>query len=433
MKPLSITFLGTCSGGGPLISRACTATALNFDGYSWLIDCAEGTQTQILRTNGLRIGRFDKVFITHMHVDHIMGLIPFLRTSMYSADTPSSSTQLRMQLYGPAGLRSFVRFNLGITEVGLVGKYAVHELLGKEEQPSAGCEKEVLHENEVPGMDIRAGEDGLWREIVKTRDGEWSVDAGPLVHRTRCLGYVFKEVASSSTPASAFIPALDANASSLLIHNRVRNPRSLLRTLLVERKPVHLPDGTTLEPPRLDMPGRKVVILGDTSDSSAMVPIAMDASVLVHESTNMFIPKHVADKVRGVSSRGTVESVRNKAIGRGHSTADMAGEFAAKIRARRLFLNHFSTMLCPGGLAPPPRNLRPSSKAQKDAVIVMTELERQASEAWGMGSAIAALDLMTVDIPQHELVVAAPTEAPVHGQAHEGSPVPPQGDRVTTS
>jgi len=144
--------------------------------------------------------------------------------------------------------------------------------------------------------------------------------------------------------ASHYIPILDANASSLLSQRNIRNPRSLLRPLLIQRRAVDLPDGTTLEPPPLDMPGRKIVILGDTSDASAMIPLAMDASALVHESTNAYIPRHVSGKVRGLSTRGTVESVRNKAIARGHSTADMAGQFARSIRARRLYLNHFSTM-----------------------------------------------------------------------------------------
>lgn len=112
-----------------------------------------------------------------------MGLIPLLRSSMYNADTPSSHSQLRMQLYGPSGLRSFVRFNLNITEVSLVGKYAVHELLGKDEQASTGCNKEILHANEAPGMDIRAGEDGLWRGFAKSSNGDWTIDAGPLSHR----------------------------------------------------------------------------------------------------------------------------------------------------------------------------------------------------------------------------------------------------------
>ncbi|CAG8609584.1 3226_t:CDS:2 [Acaulospora colombiana] len=35
MKPVSLTFLGTCSGGGPLISRACTSTALNMESATW--------------------------------------------------------------------------------------------------------------------------------------------------------------------------------------------------------------------------------------------------------------------------------------------------------------------------------------------------------------------------------------------------------------
>jgi len=114
-----------------------------------------------------------------------MGLIPFIRSAMYNGDGPNSHSQLRMQLYGPPGLRSFVRFNLNITEVGLVGKYAVHELLGEDEPPSTGCETEILHENEAPGMDLRPGEDGLWRRFARSQTGEWSVDAGPLEHRSK--------------------------------------------------------------------------------------------------------------------------------------------------------------------------------------------------------------------------------------------------------
>jgi len=116
-------------------------------------------------------------------VDHVMGLIPLLRSAMYDADSFGSQNQLRMQVYGPHGIRSFVRFNLSITEVGLVGKYAVHELLREDEEPSVGCEKESLHVNEVPGMDIRPGDGGLWRGFTQSADGEWSVDAGPLTHR----------------------------------------------------------------------------------------------------------------------------------------------------------------------------------------------------------------------------------------------------------
>lgn len=412
MKPLSITFLGTCSGGGPLISRACSATALNFDSASWLIDCAEGTQTQILRTGNMRIGRVDKVFVTHMHADHVMGLIPLLRSAMYNV---SAYSQLRMQLYGPPGLRSFIRFNLKMTEVALNGRYAVHELLQKGDTPSAPCTPEEMHDNEAPGMDIEAGEDGLWRDVVAQDD--WSVDVGPIAHRTRCLGYVFREHHSSTIGAEAYIPHLDRNAEGLHAQE-IRFPRALLKNILRDRKTLALPDGTILEPPPLDIPGRKIVILGDTNDASAVEPIAMDASVLVHESTNAYMPKEITDKVKGLgTSKGTVDTVRKKAIGRGHSTADMAGEFAKKIRTKRLYLNHFSTKFCPGGYSPPsPTKAGSPSRRQHSAAtrtrqgeakLVMDEIERQASEAWGMGHAVAAMDLMTVDIPPHEAVAQA--------------------------
>lgn len=83
MKPLSVTFLGTCSGGGPLLSRACSSTMLNIDHAQWcqyttprthaspdvastVLDCAEGTQIQ-LRQAKFKPEHISKVFITHMH------------------------------------------------------------------------------------------------------------------------------------------------------------------------------------------------------------------------------------------------------------------------------------------------------------------------------------------------------------------------------
>lgn len=93
-----------------------------------------------------------------------------------------------------------------------------------------------------------------------------------------------------------------------------------------------------IDPPPRDLAGRKLVILGDTSDASAIIPLAQDASLLVHEATNAWLPPALEKRARLT----TPAEVREKAISRGHSTPDMAGEFARAIRARRLFLNHFS-------------------------------------------------------------------------------------------
>lgn len=118
-----------------------------------------------------------------------MGLVPLLRTAMFNPLPSKAPSQLRIQIYGPPGLRSFVRFILNMTGGTLIGQYAVHELLQKGESPSVDCSPESLHANEAPGMDIEAGEDGLWRDLMQ--HDEWSVDAGPLSHRSEYFSHLF--------------------------------------------------------------------------------------------------------------------------------------------------------------------------------------------------------------------------------------------------
>ncbi len=64
-------------------------------------------------------------------------------------------------------------------------------------------------------------------------------------------------------------------------------------------------------------------------------------SILIHEATNAYTPPRVPE------SQGWDESekgqVRIKAILRGDSTAKMAGQISKQIRARRLYLNRFSS------------------------------------------------------------------------------------------
>lgn len=117
---------------------------------------------------------------------------------------------------------------------------------------------------------------------------------------------------------------------------------SILRRVIGNRESVSLPDGTTLNPPPIDVPGRKIVILGDTYDSRGMIPLCYDASLLVHEATQMAIPPELARRVSQFRKGCSEGEARKVALKHGHSTAAMAGEFAREIRAKRLFLNHFS-------------------------------------------------------------------------------------------
>lgn len=50
---------------------------INFDfpiidtGLTWLFDCGEGTQMQLQRASGIKIPRIKRVFLTHLHADHV--------------------------------------------------------------------------------------------------------------------------------------------------------------------------------------------------------------------------------------------------------------------------------------------------------------------------------------------------------------------------
>lgn len=76
---MQIQFLGT-GAGMPSKERNTSSIAfklLEERGSIWLFDCGEATQHQILHTT-IKPRRIDKIFITHLHGDHIFGLPGFL-------------------------------------------------------------------------------------------------------------------------------------------------------------------------------------------------------------------------------------------------------------------------------------------------------------------------------------------------------------------
>ena len=90
---MHLHFLGT-SSGSPAIERNVSCTALNLlpeNGEIWLFDCGEATQHQILRTS-IRPGKIRRIFITHLHGDHIFGLLGLLCSrSFLSGEQPARS------------------------------------------------------------------------------------------------------------------------------------------------------------------------------------------------------------------------------------------------------------------------------------------------------------------------------------------------------
>ena len=153
------------------------------------------------------------------------------------------------------------------------------------------------------------------------------MSAAPILHSVPCVGYVVSEspVPGKMDPRK-YIPDIKRTNSSM----------SLL-TRLQQGERITLADGTVLVGPQR-RPGRKIVVLGDTYDPSPIASLAMDADLLVHEATNAHLP----DVDVRTKKEDTYETVQKRATERGHSTPQMAGAFAKKIRAKKLLLNHFS-------------------------------------------------------------------------------------------
>ena len=99
---MNITFLGT-SSGVPTLTRNVSSLALKLTQKSdiWLFDCGEGTQHQLMKSK-LKSSQIKKIFITHMHGDHIYGLPGLLATLGLSGNSNG------IELYGPSDLKEFV-------------------------------------------------------------------------------------------------------------------------------------------------------------------------------------------------------------------------------------------------------------------------------------------------------------------------------------
>ncbi|HZH27125.1 MAG TPA: ribonuclease Z [Azospirillaceae bacterium] len=231
-----LTFLGTAAAV-PSSERGLPAVLLEHGPHRFLVDCGEGTQRQLLQS-GLGFRRLDKVFLTHVHADHILGLPGLIATLAQWEAAP------RLDIHaGPATLRT------------------VRALV------------DGLWPNGVAGIDVRfvAVETGrVWE------GGDLRVDAFPLRHRgTECFGYRFEEMRPVHRLDGARLDALGV-------------PSGPMRSRLAAGETIVLADGRHVRPgdvagaPR---PGLKVAVLGDTVFFPDLVRAVAGCDLLVTEAT----------------------------------------------------------------------------------------------------------------------------------------------------
>jgi ribonuclease Z len=229
---LDVVFLGT-SGSTPTAQRSTAATLVRRGGDRLLVDCGEGTQRQLLRSD-VGLVELEDVFLTHLHADHYLGLPGMLKTFALRG------RELPLTVYGPRGLRDLLA--------------SLRRVFGKLTYPLETVEL-------APG-------DAL------ARDG-YRVETFEVRHGVSAVGYA---VAEERRPGR-----FDVEAAV-----RLGVPSGPERGALQRGEDVSLADGRVVRAADVvgeDRPCRKVVLSGDTAPAASVVEAAAGADLLVHEAT----------------------------------------------------------------------------------------------------------------------------------------------------
>jgi ribonuclease Z len=233
---LKLFFLGT-GAGIPAKHRNVTSIALKLleeRGTIWLFDCGEATQHQILHTS-IKPRRLEKIFITHLHGDHIYGLPGLLSSRSFQGG------ESELIVYGPRGLEDFIRVSLEVSQTYLKYPLNIVEI-----------EEGVIFEDEQFVIEARLLEHGVpsygYRIIEKDKPGTLLVE---------------KLLGKGIQPGP--------------LYRKIKNGESIV-----------LDSGEIIEASEfLGTPqkGKIVTILGDTRKCENALYLAKDADALVHEAT----------------------------------------------------------------------------------------------------------------------------------------------------
>jgi ribonuclease Z len=120
---MQITFLGT-SSAAPTVERGLSSIAIMREGELLLFDAGEGMQRNFIKA-GLGMNRKMKVFITHMHADHCVGLLGLLQTMALQG------RERRLDVYGQPRLKEFLLENMRIINFGLTFDVGIHVIEGE--------------------------------------------------------------------------------------------------------------------------------------------------------------------------------------------------------------------------------------------------------------------------------------------------------------
>jgi ribonuclease Z len=231
---LRVVFLGT-SGSVPTLKRSLPSVVVQCPRNQWMFDCGENVQRQMMQAK-VSFHRKMKIFITHLHGDHVLGLPGLLQTmALMERKEP-------VAIYGPMGLKDFLV-----------------------------CTKETLNF----GLNYPVEINQIVSEGVVCNEEEYSIAANKSNHAVESYAFAFLE----KPRPGKFYPKL---AQALGI------PAGELWSRLQRGEEITLVDGKSVKPGDVMGPlraGRKIVYTGDTKPFESFANFAKGADLVIHDCT----------------------------------------------------------------------------------------------------------------------------------------------------
>ena len=233
----NVTILGSNSAI-PTLKRNPTSHLVNHNERFFLIDCAEGTQLQ-LRRSQIRMQRINHIFISHLHGDHFFGLIGLI-SSMHLL-----GRKKELHVFGPPQLKEIIDLQLNASQTVLIYPLEFHPI-----NPDA---QEIIYE-----------------------DDKLTITTIPLNHRIPTCGFLFKEKKGKRRIRKQVIKEHNMAIEDILGVKEgadfTNSEGMLFKNSEITEKP--------------NAP-RSYAYCSDTAYTEAIIPLIQQVSLLYHEATFM--------------------------------------------------------------------------------------------------------------------------------------------------
>ena len=354
MGKFEINILG-CGAAVPTVRHMTTAQLVNIHDKIFLVDCGEGTQTQIWKS-GIKVTNMNHIFISHAHGDHFFGLVPLLSSMRLMLERTSA-----VHVYIPDGLKESIECMLN-TWCNISFPVIIHTHDGKS-------------------------------RIVLYDDDELTVETIPLRHTVPCSGFLFRE--KPKRPVLLPEKCLSYGIS-VRDFKRIKNGEDFV-----------LSDGTVVPNSELTVPSpfvpRSYAFCSDTAYSPEIVAQIGGVDLLYHEATFTADEETLAAKTLHSTTIQAAEIAKAAHVGKliiGHYSVRYDGEHQHENEARQVFPN---SVACQEGMTFQVEKLSEEEKGA-NAIINSEGFVRHEKEKTEESMAMDVNNGLHIDWKQKEVI-----------------------------